>query len=181
MGRAATPATGTDETSPEEGSEAAGSADVRVARPRNREEARAMQSVFARIIAGELPARFVWKDDRCVAFSSSAPLRPGHTLLVPREPVDHWIDASAELRVHLFDVAHRIATGIAAAWQPRKVALMIAGLEVLHLHIHLVPVWDVHDLDFEQQDNRADPRDLDAAAARLRDALRELGYDGVSE
>src|SRR2546430_10628248 len=56
-----------------------------------------MPSIFSRIIAGEFPARFVWKDDRCVAFLSNRPLRPGHTLAVPRLEVDHWLDADPEL------------------------------------------------------------------------------------
>ena len=51
-----------------------------------------MPSIFTRIIDGELPGRFVWRDERCVAFLSIAPLRPGHTLVVPIEEVDHWID-----------------------------------------------------------------------------------------
>ena len=63
-----------------------------------------MPSVFTRIIEGELPARFVWKDDRCVAFLSHRPLRPGHTLVVPRLEIDHWVDLEPELLGHLMGV-----------------------------------------------------------------------------
>jgi histidine triad (HIT) family protein len=138
-----------------------------------------MQSVFSKIIAGELPARFVWKDRRCVAFLTTAPLRPGHALVVPREEVDHWIDASPDLLAHLMQVAQKIAKGIDAAWHPTKVGLMIAGLEVRHLHVHLSPIWDLSDLDFARQDKSAKPEDLDAAAERLRAALREQGHAEV--
>lgn len=138
-----------------------------------------MQSVFSRIIAGELPARFVWKDRRCVAFLTTAPLRPGHVLVVPREEVDHWVDASPELLAHLMQVAQKIAKGIDAAWHPTKVGLIIAGLEVRHLHVHLTPIWALSDLDFARQDKGAKPEDLDDAAERLRAALREQGHAEV--
>ncbi len=52
-----------------------------------------MPTIFTQIIEGRLPARFVWKDDRCVVFLSNRPLRPGHSLVVPRQEIDHWIDA----------------------------------------------------------------------------------------
>lgn len=139
-----------------------------------------MESVFSKIIAGEIPARFVWKDRRCVAFLSTSPLRPGHTLVVPRDEVDHWIDATPELLAHLVQVAHQIAKGIDRAWRPTKVGLMIAGLEVRHLHVHLTPIWDLHDLDFARQDKNATAEQLDAAAQKLRAALRELGCEDVS-
>lgn len=138
-----------------------------------------MTSVFSKIIAGELPARFVWKDRRCVAFLSTTPLRPGHVLVVPREEVDHWIDATPELLAHLMQVAQKIAKGIDAAWQPKKVGLIIAGLEVRHLHVHLTPIWALSELDFARQDKSAKPEDLDAAAERLRAALREQGHEEV--
>ncbi len=135
-----------------------------------------MTSIFSKIIAGEAPARFVWKDRRCVSFLTTAPLRPGHVLVVPREEVDSWIDASPELLAHLMQVAQKIAKGIDAAWHPTKVGLMIAGLEVRHLHVHLTPIWELTDLDFARQDKHAKPEELDAAAERLRAALREQGH-----
>ena len=64
-----------------------------------------MASVFTMIMNGDLPARFVWKDERCVAFISINPLAPGHTLVVPREEIDHWIDLDADLMNHLFAVS----------------------------------------------------------------------------
>src|SRR4051812_43075418 len=68
-----------------------------------------MTTIFTRIIEGELPGRFVWRDDRCVASLSINPLRPGHTLVVPIEEVDRWTDLSPDLVAHLMGVAHTIA------------------------------------------------------------------------
>ncbi len=65
-----------------------------------------MATIFTRIIEGELPGRFVHRDDKCVAFLSIAPLRPGHTLVVPIEEVDHWVDLDPDLLAHLMRVAH---------------------------------------------------------------------------
>jgi histidine triad (HIT) family protein len=127
--------------------------------------------VFSRIIAGELPARFVWKDDLCVGFLSINPLKPGHTLVVPREEIDHWLDLPNELLQHLVAVAKTIGRAQQDIWNPVKVGLMLAGLEVPHVHFHVVPIWGVHDLDFANAERNPDPSDLDDAAEKLRTAL----------
>src|SRR6476659_2930461 len=97
-----------------------------------------MATIFTRIINGELPGRFVWRDDRCVAFLSINPLRPGHTLVIPRAEVDHWIDLPADENAHLMRVAHEIGRAQMAAFSPTRVALIIAGMEVPHVHLHVV-------------------------------------------
>jgi histidine triad (HIT) family protein len=133
-------------------------------------------TLFTRIINGEIPGRFVWKDEHCVAFMTIAPIRPGHTLVVPRQEIDSWVDAPPELTAHMFETARHIACGIHSAFPCTKVGLMIAGLEVPHMHIHLTPINAIKDMDFALQDNNAKPADLDAAAEKLRAALRTLGY-----
>ncbi len=140
-----------------------------------------MASVFTRIIQGDLPGRFVWRDERCVAFLTIEPLRPGHTLVVPREEVDHWLDLDPALSEHLFGVARTIGQAIQRAFEPTRVGLMIAGIEVAHTHLHLVPIDKVHDLDFGRADRSPSAEDLDAAADRLRTALRTLGAASVAD
>jgi histidine triad (HIT) family protein len=132
-------------------------------------------TVFTRIIEGELPGRFVHRDDRCAAFLSINPLQPGHTLVVPIEEVDHWIDLSDDLAAHLLLVAKRIATAQQQVFSPERVGLMIAGLEVPHVHLHVVPIRGVHDLDFANAVRDPDPAALDAAADALRAALDDAG------
>ncbi len=139
-----------------------------------------MASVFTRIIRGELPARFVWKDEQCVAFLSIHPLRPGHTLVVPREEIDHWLDLPPPLLTHLTHTAQKIGRAIQRAFQPTKVGLMLAGLEVPHVHFHVVPIDSVYDLDFARQDLNPKPEDLDRAAEAIRQALRSLDYPEVA-
>jgi histidine triad (HIT) family protein len=132
-------------------------------------------SIFTRIIDGELPGRFVWRDDTCVAFLSIAPLRPGHTLVVPRAEVDHWIDVEPDVAAHLMTVAHTIGRAQARAFSPARVGMIIAGMEVPHTHLHVVPIDSEADLDFARARPAAD-EDLEGAATRLRDALAGLGH-----
>ena len=135
-----------------------------------------MTSLFSRIIQGELPARFVWKDEQCVAFLSIRPLRPGHTLVVPRQEVDHWIDADDQVLSHLTSVAGMIGKAQMATFHPTRIGLMIAGLEVPHLHLHVVPIRDMRDLDFANQDPNPDPAVMDGAARSIREHLASQGH-----
>jgi len=138
-------------------------------------------TIFTKIIDGEIPGTFVWRDDRCVAFLSINPLRPGHTLVVPRQEVDLWTDCPSDLRDHLFDVSQTIARAIQQVFSPNRVGLMIAGLEVPHLHIHLVPIDGVHDLDFANAAVSVDREELDESASSIRSALASEGARGVSD
>ena len=139
-----------------------------------------MPSLFTRIINGEIPGRFVWRDERCVAFLTIAPIKPGHTLVVPIEEVDHWLDVEPDLAQHLMTVAQSIGKAVQRGFKPRKVGLMIAGLEVPHVHLHVLPIQTLGDLDFANQDQHAKPADLDRAAETIRESLRALGYEQVS-
>src|SRR5438552_4120623 len=134
-----------------------------------------MPSIFTRIIDGEIPGRFVWRDDRAVAFLSIEPMRPGHVLVVPRAEVDHWIDLEPELAAHLFTVAQQIGRAQQAEWNPRRVGVMIVGDEVPHVHLHVVPINAASELSFATIDRSPAADDLDDAAGRIRARLRELG------
>jgi diadenosine tetraphosphate (Ap4A) HIT family hydrolase len=139
-----------------------------------------MATLFTKIIEGKLPAHFVWKDEACVAFLSIAPLKPGHTLVVPRAEVDHWLDLEPETIAHLSIVTHSIGRAIMHAYQPVKVGSVILGLEVPHVHIHVAPIWSPTDLDFHNARAGTPQAELAREAEKLRGALRELGFDEVS-
>jgi histidine triad (HIT) family protein len=132
-----------------------------------------LATIFSRIIAGELPARFVWQDERCVAFLANRPLQPGHTLVVPRAEVDHWLDLEPELLAHLAGVAQVLGRALQRGFHPAKVGMMLAGLEVPHVHIHLVPITSERDLDFANQDIHPTDEALDAAAETIRRCLAD--------
>ena len=130
-----------------------------------------MASLFTKIINREIPGRFVYEDDVCVAFLTIEPLSPGHTLVVPRAEVDSWLDLDQDTLSHLMSVAQTIGRAIESAYQPAKVGLMIAGLEVPHVHIHVTQMNNVQDLDFARANRSATDRELDEAAEALQAAL----------
>jgi len=139
-----------------------------------------MPTIFTRIIEGELPGRFVWKDEKCAVFLSIRPLRPGHALVVPRAEIDHWIDLEPSLLDHLIETAQAIGRAQMAGFKPERIGMMLAGLEVPHCHLHVVPIRGMQDLDFRNQDPNPDPGMMDEAAETIRRELRKLGYAQVS-
>ena len=134
-----------------------------------------MTTVFTRIIEGELPGTFVWRDERCVAFLSINPLAHGHTLVVPIEEVDHWVDASPDLVAHLFEVTRVIGVAQRDAFQCDRVGVIIAGYEVPHTHVHVIPTHSMSQLSFANAAASVDRDELLGAATAIRDALRASG------
>lgn len=134
-----------------------------------------MTTVFTRIIRGELPGTFVHRDERCVAFLSINPLAHGHTLVVPIEEVDHWIDLPTDLAAHLFEVSHRIGRAQQAAFGCERVGMIIAGYEVPHMHIHVIPTENMGQLNFVNAARSVEREQLESAAAAIRVALDALG------
>jgi diadenosine tetraphosphate (Ap4A) HIT family hydrolase len=133
-------------------------------------------SVFSKIIAGELPGRFVWHDSTTVAFLSVAPISPGHTLVVPRREFDQWTDADPRVLAHCTTVAHHIGQAVKLAWHAPRAGLIIAGFEVAHLHMHVFPAWHLQNFTFGGADQNPNPDALDESAERIRCALRQIGY-----
>ena len=139
-----------------------------------------MGTVFTRIIVGEVPALFVWRDRSCVAFLNITPLAPGHTLIIPKEETDHWIDLDSGLAAHLMSVSQAIGKAVQQSFEPEKVGLAIGGLEIPHAHVH---VWPIHGpMYFPISPDEEDPPEpnwgkLDEAAGNIRRALKDLGFE----
>ena len=130
-----------------------------------------MPTIFTRIINGEIPGTFVQRDDRCVVFMSINPMARGHALVVPIDEYDHWIDMPDDLVTHVFAVSHRIGRAQKAAFDCDKVGVIIAGYEVPHMHIHVIPTTNMGQLNFANAAAHVDPADLEAAAASIRGHL----------
>ena len=133
-------------------------------------------SIFTLIIRGESPARFVWTDDVCVAFLTLEPRGPGHTLVVPREEVDRWLDVDADTMEHLLRVSRLIGLAQQEEWQSDRVGLIIEGYVIPHLHIHIWPSWSPFEFHPGGIDRDANPTHLDDNARRLRARLRTDGH-----
>lgn len=130
-----------------------------------------MASVFTRIIAGELPGTFVYTDDVCVAFMTINPISRGHLLVVPRTEIDHWTDLPDDVSQHCFGVAKRIADAQKRVLHCDRVALIIAGFEVPHCHLHVIPATTIADVSFDNAASSVDFDDLAAVAASISAAL----------
>lgn len=126
-----------------------------------------MSSVFTKIIAGDLPGHFVYKDEVCCAFLSINPIRPGHVLVVPRQEVSHWVDLSEDLASHLMKVSHRIAKVQMQVFCPQRIGMIIAGFEVPHTHLHLVPITQESQLSFAHAAHSVDHQELAKIASDL--------------
>jgi histidine triad (HIT) family protein len=106
-------------------------------------------------------------------------LKPGHTLVVPRQEIDHWLDLDPELLARLTSVARAIGRAQMAVFKPTRIGLILVGLEVPHVHFHVVPIDGPHDLDFDNQDPNPDHAIMTKAGDSLRQELRKVGSEGA--
>ncbi|ROS31283.1 HIT family protein [Cellulomonas sp. PhB150] len=135
-----------------------------------------MATLFTRIIDGEIPGRFVWADEVAVAFATIAPITDGHVLVVPRAEIVQLTDAPDEVLAHLVGVAKTIGLAQQAAWGAPRAALLVAGFEVPHLHLHVLPAWDEASLSFANARTDLPGAELDAAAQSVRAELVAAGH-----
>ncbi|AUZ35229.1 diadenosine tetraphosphate hydrolase [Arthrobacter sp. PGP41] len=135
-----------------------------------------MSTLFTRILNGEIPGRFVWREPDVAAFLTTGPLADGHTLVVPTEEVDRWTDASPETLAKVMEVARRIGAVQVETFNAARAGLIVAGYEINHLHVHVWPSRSMAEFNFATADQNPDPDVLDANAEKLRQGLRAAGY-----
>lgn len=133
-----------------------------------------MASVFTMIINGDLPGRFVHEDDDVVAFLTIEPMTQGHTLVVPRTEVDNWQDIEPALFGKVMDVSQLIGRAVCKAFSAQRAGMIIAGLEVPHLHVHVFPAYNLTDFGFANVDRNPSAESLDTAQAKIKAALAQL-------
>lgn len=136
-----------------------------------------MATLYTKIIDGEIPGRFVWADDECVAFLTIAPITPGHTLVVPRAEIAQWTEADDATLAHLMSVARRIGAAQQAEWNAPRAGVLVEGFEVPHLHVHVWPAQSPADFEVHDVDHDPGAAALDDAAERIRARLRAAGHD----
>lgn len=133
-----------------------------------------MATVFTKIINGELPGRFVYEDHDVVAFLTIEPMTQGHTLVVPRAEIDNWQDVDGAAFGRVMAVAQLIGKAVCRAFDTRRAGVIIAGLEVPHLHVHVFPTRSLNDFGFANVDRNPSPKSLDEAQTKIKAALAEL-------
>jgi histidine triad (HIT) family protein len=130
--------------------------------------------IFCKIVAGEIPAEKLYEDERTLAFLDIHPLRSGHTLVIPKvhEPDIHHLDDDIFVAVML--TAKKMARIIEKELKPKRVGLLVAGWDVPHAHVHVVPMEDFHDLTSKilLENRRGNPTQKERAAMRARLAVR---------
>lgn len=138
-----------------------------------------MSTVFTKIINGEIPGRFVYRDETVAAFLTIEPVSYGHTLIVPVAEVDKWTDLDPETWAHVNEVALKIGSAIVDTFGAARAGYLIAGFEVPHAHVHVFPANDMSGYSLANviPADQTDPAKMDEAAAKLRERLG-VGEDG---
>ena len=129
-----------------------------------------MPTIFTKIIQGEIPCHKLYEDERSFSFLDIRPINPGHALVMPKEETDYLFDLGDEMLQHLMVVAKKVGLAIDRAVSCERVGIIVAGLEVPHAHVHLVPIRSVGDIDFANA-KPADDLELASMADRIRAQL----------
>ena len=110
-----------------------------------------MASIFTKIIKGELPAYKIAEDENFIAFLDVNPNSKGHTLCVPKEEIDKIFDMGEHTYLQLMQFSRQVAIAIEKTVQCKRVGMAVVGLEVPHVHVHLIPLNDMDDMRFSKK------------------------------
>lgn len=130
-------------------------------------------TLFAKIIAGEMPSYKIAENEKFFAFLDVFPLRQGHVLVVPKTEVDNLFDLSDDYLSEMLVFAKPIAKAIEKAFRCNRCGISVIGLEVPHAHVHLVPISAANDLNFTQPKPKAADEDLKAAQEKILFHLKQ--------
>ena len=129
-----------------------------------------MASIFTKIINNEIPSYKVHEDDNCIAFLDINPNTIGHTLCVFKKEIDYLFDLSSKDYTVLMDFAKKIACGIKKSVDCERIGLAVVGLEVPHVHIHLIPINSVNDMNFSNS-LIMDKEDLEKLSVKIKNNI----------
>ena len=115
-----------------------------------------MASVFTKIISGELPSFKIHEDELTISILTIDPVSLGHTLVIPKMEVNHWFDVPSDIFMRVALNSQQIAKAIKQATGCPRVGTIVAGFEVPHYHLHLVPAWSIPDLDFKRASRKVE-------------------------
>ncbi len=130
-----------------------------------------MATIFSKIVSGEIPAHVVAETTEFLAFLDVSPLTMGHVLVIPKQEIDYIFDMDEESYFGLTLFAKIVAGGVKKAFPCLKVGMAVIGLEVPHVHIHLIPMNSVSDMNFSKEKLKPSEEELAEAAAKIRAEL----------
>lgn len=129
-----------------------------------------MPTLFTKIIKGEIPCHKVLEDDRYFSFLDIRPINPGHVLVIPKNEIDYIFDLDDELLSGILVFSKKVAVAIKKVVPCERIGIMVAGLEVPHTHVHLIPINSIGDLTFARA-KAGDQNELAKLAEKIRGAL----------
>ena len=129
-----------------------------------------MPTIFTKIIEGEIPCEKIYENETYVSFLDIRPISKGHTLLIPKAEVDYFFDLDDQLLSGILPIAKTIAKALKKVIQCQRVGVMVAGMEVPHAHLHLVPITSEAQLSFANA-RPGVPAELKALGEEIRAAL----------
>lgn len=126
------------------------------------------ESVFTKIIRGEIPSYKVYEDDKALVFLDIAPYTEGHCLVIPKKEVDHLWDLDDELYLHLMSVAKKVAERQRDVLHPKRVGVVVEGFAVPHVHIHVFPMNEGLEATIEHAITPPSSEEFETMVKRLR-------------
>ena len=130
-----------------------------------------MPSIFSKIVSGDIPAFKVAEDKNYVAFLDIFPLAKGHVLVIPKKETDYIFDLDSEEYLGLFSFAKKVAKAMDKTISCERIGVAVIGLEVPHAHIHLVPLHDVSDINFERPKLKFPDSEMKEIADLIKSAI----------
>ena len=130
-----------------------------------------MSSIFTKIINGEIPSYKIAEDENFIAILDAFPLVKGHVLVIPKKEVDKIFDLDKETYLGLMNFAYEIAPAIEKAIPCLRVGIAVIGLEVPHVHVHLVPMNTMNDINFSQPKIKVSPEEMSEIATKIKSSL----------
>ncbi|MBU3942764.1 HIT family protein [Patescibacteria group bacterium] len=127
--------------------------------------------LFCKIIKGKILSYKIWEDENFFAFLNINPINPGHTILVPKKHLDYIFDLEEPLYSEIFKTAKKLSRPLKKATGAEKIGLAIEGLAIRHIHIHLVPVNKVNDLD-PNKAKKASPEELLTIVEKVKSLIK---------
>ena len=124
-----------------------------------------MGSIFTKIIQGELPCYKIYEDDKILSFLALDQVNLGHTMVITKQEINHWTEVPADLYAHLHTVSLKIGKAVREVSGAPRVGQIVAGFEVPHYHLHLIPAWSIPDLDFKRAQRRSEAEMLEVQKA----------------